>query len=135
MKRQESKTSPHEGYFFSTETDEKGNRFDNVVGRFIDHELVDNAATAAAEAEGKTGRVMRTVTILVERVIKDAAEQVSKDETPTRVTAKNQAALSARYPEAWEAYEDSKKPAKRPRARRVDAVGGADIVDLKTARG
>lgn len=139
--RQVQKESPHVGYFFAqdyTEKDDDGReiprqRVYNVVGKFIDHEMVDGKATAAAEADGKIGRVMKTITILSERILKDAAGQDSKDETPTRVTPRNQEALVKRYPEAWEAYQASKKPTRKPRPKKVD--GGADIVDLQAARG
>jgi hypothetical protein len=139
--RQIQKESPHEGYFFAQDYIEKDDdgkeiprqRVYNVVGKFSDHEMVDRIATEAAESEGKMGRVMKTITILLERVLKDAAGQESKDETPTRVTPRNQEALIKRYPEAWAAYQASKKPSRKPRAKKAD--GGADIVDLQAARG
>jgi hypothetical protein len=137
------KISPHDGYFFAQDFIEKDDdgreiprkRTYNVVGRFLDHEVVDCKATEAAAAEGKLGRVMRTVLILSERVLRDAAGGESKDDTPTRVTPRNQEALAKRYPEAWAAYQDSKKPARKPRSPKKAGDGGADIVDLQTARG
>jgi site-specific DNA-cytosine methylase len=137
--------SPYEGYFFGhdyLDKDENERPIDrkrvfNVVGRFADHEIVDNAKTAELEAAGKPGRVMRTVTILLERVLKDAADQMSKDESATKLTPRNQDALTARYPEAWAAYQDAKpKPARKPRAKKTAGDdGGAEIVDLHAARG
>jgi hypothetical protein len=139
------KISPHEGYFFAQDFIEKDDdgreiprkRTYNVVGKFYDHEMVDCKATEALAAEGKLGRVMRTVLVLSERVLRDVAGAESKDETPTRVTPRNQEALAKRYPEAWEAYQAGKAGPKRGRGRpRKDAGdGGAGIVDLQTARG
>jgi hypothetical protein len=137
MKRPATKESPYEGYFFAhdyIEADDDGKPIDrkrvyNVVGRFAGHEMVDNQATAAS---GKPGRVMKTVLVLFERVLKDVADQASKDEVATVVTPRNQDALADRYPEAWAAYQDSKKP-RKPRQKKGDA--GAEIVDLQSARG
>jgi hypothetical protein len=131
------KESPHEGYFYAhdyIEADDDGKPIDrkrvyNVVGRFAGHEMVDNQATAAS---GKPGRVMKVVLVLFERVIKDVADQVSKDEVATIVTPRNQDALADRYPEAWAAYQavaNSREPVKRGRGRpRKESISeGAEI--------
>jgi hypothetical protein len=142
MSRRKQKEIPYTGYFYSSEVDEEGEQLCNVVGRFADHEIVDRVATEEAEKAGHIGRnrVMKTIVVLFERVLKDAADQMSKDEVPTRVTPRNSSELIARYPDAWESYQATKKQAakkqeRKPRSKRAEISGGAEIVELQAARG
>lgn len=156
----QEKESPWDGYFFARDFidhDDDGKpierkRMYNVVGKFADHEMIDGAATTKAHAEGKHVRVMRTIVVLRERVVKDATGNPSNDETVTPVKYQNQESLIRRYPDAWDAFQAAKKavsdstpsaplPAKkrpgRPKKANVEATsgGGAQIVELNAARG
>lgn len=92
--------SPHDGFVMDTSKDKEGRYYNNIVGRFDDHRIIDGKATA--EAGGV--RQYRTVTVCRLRVIFDASDQQATDETVIRVTDGNKHELAERFPEAWAEY-------------------------------
>lgn len=124
------KPCPYDGYFWAhdyVEMDDNGRPIDrkrvfNVAGKFADHQILDGAATR--EVSGSE-RVMKIVTVLLERILKDVAGSDSKDETVTKVDPQNQDVLITRYPEAWASYKSKKRPTRKKGA----------IVELRSVRG